>query len=142
MNIEEAKEYLNTTEIEKADLELVKEACYLLKEDSKFLIRFPLHLGFYFKHIDYDALHNVLLYETKKPIDIYNKLRLIGCLSFSGPSMNSYLDNVLGDEKSVAIVLSKKEFDSISHMFNFVPSDFYFGYCMNSRKYIVYLIKK
>ena len=48
MNIEEAKEYLNNTEIDKVDLEPLKEACNLLKDDPEFLINFPLHLGFLF----------------------------------------------------------------------------------------------
>lgn len=86
--------------------------------------------------------HNVLLYETTKPKEIYKKLNLIACVSYSSSNLNTYLSTVLDNNKSIAIAISKKEFDEIEYIFDFNPEDYYFGYCKNANKYIIYIIEK
>lgn len=142
MTIEEAKEYIANTKITKIDLDYLAKACEELKDEPQFLINYSEKLGLYYKNINFMSWHNVLLYETTKPKEIYKKLNLIACVSYSSSNLNAYLSTVLDNNKSIAIAISKKEFDEIEYVFDFNPKDYYFGYCKNANKYIIYIIEK
>lgn len=141
MTIKEAKNYIKNINVTEIDLDSFVEACEVLKDEPQFLINHSEKLGLYYKNINPMSWHNVLSYETTDPKDFYNKLRLVACLSYNSSNLNTYLPFVLENNESIAIVLSKKEYDEIDYIFDFNPKDYYFGYCKKANKYIVYIIK-
>lgn len=103
---------------------IMKKNLQELKDEPQFLINYSKKLGLYSININFMPWHNVLLYETTKSKEIYKKLNHIACVSYSSSNLNKYLSTILDNNKSIAIAISKKEFDEIEFIFDFNSKDY------------------
>lgn len=142
MNVEEAKGYFANTDLLAVKPDKLTEASKILQNNPEFLINFPEHLGMYYKNVDVSSWHNVLLFETKEPKHIFNKLRLICYMVYSKKNVDSYLSIVVEHSGPVLLVLTNKELDAIRTLFDIGSDKFYFGHHAEGKKNICYAVKK